>query len=222
MMTNKQQSQFTLYTVSQNCLRDIPRAPGVYAFKDVHGTILYIGKATTLRERVRSYFHNDSDWKVHELLREHTGISYIVTHNDIEASILEAQLIQEYQPRYNVLLRSGDPFLYIVFLYDRETPCMQLVRRVPETKHYFGPFIKRRHARRVFTYLQRTFQLKVCNHRISGGCLDYHLGRCAGNCADTFDKDAYITRLHLAEQALAGNHEAFTTVIQNKITYYNR
>lgn len=220
-MTEKQQRQFALHTITRDNLAELPDRPGVYAFKDVSGTLIYIGKAQSLRTRVRSYFRVNDDWKVTELLREHAGISYIVTQNDIEASLLEAELIQAYQPRYNVLLRSGDPFVYIAFFYDQELPRMQLVRRTPQTKHHFGPFIKRSHARRVFNYLQRTFRLKVCHHRIAGGCLDYHLGRCAGNCADTFDKDAYVTRLKLAEQALAGNHEQFTQMIQQRMQAYN-
>lgn len=221
MMTEKQQRQFALHTITRNNLHELPDQPGVYAFKDAAGILLYIGKAQSLRSRVRSYFHTKDDWKVNELLREHAGVSYIITEHDIAASLLEAELIQAYQPRYNVLLRSGDPFVYIMFDYSQELPCMQLVRRKPHGTHYFGPFIKRSHARRVFNYLQRTFQLKVCHHRITGGCLDYHLGRCAGNCADTFDKEAYITRLTLAEQALAGNHDQFTQTIEQRIAQHN-
>ena len=220
-MTQKQQRQFALHTVTRDTLDQLPQLPGIYAFKDAAGTIVYIGKARSLRQRVRSYFQKTDDWKVIELIRAHEGISYIVTHNETEASLLEAELIQEYKPQYNVLLRSGDPFVYIAFFYDQEPPTMQLVRRPPDTKHYFGPFIKRSDARRVYNYLQRTFQLKLCNHRIAGGCLDYHLGRCAGNCADTFDHDAYRTRLQLAQQALAGNHEAFTNMIKQQIAQYN-
>jgi len=222
MTRAQQQRQFALHTITRDTLSELPQLPGIYAFKDASGAILYIGKARSLRQRVRSYFQKTNDWKVTELINAHAGISYIVTHNDIEASLLEAELIQEYQPRYNVLLRSGDPFVYIAFFYNQDLPRMQMVRQPPNTRHYFGPFIKRSHARRVYHYLVRTFRLKLCHHRIAHGCLDYHLGRCAGNCADAFDKDAYITRLQLAEQALAGNHEAFTRMIHNQITAYNK
>jgi len=220
-MVQNAQRQFTLHTITQETLSDLPQRPGIYAFKDGAGCILYIGKARSLRQRVRSYFQKTDDWKVTQLLHEHAGISYIVTRNDIEASLLEAELIQEHQPQYNVLLRSGDPFLYIAFMYDQDPPQMQLVRRTPKTKHAYGPFIKRSHARRVFRYLMRTFQLKLCKYHVANGCLDYHLGRCAGNCADSFDEHAYRLRLQLAEQALAGNHETYVHMIHEQMQAYN-
>ena len=98
----------------------LPNKPGVYLFKDGANTIIYVGKATSLRQRVASYFHNKGkDWKIDSLLAEHRSIEHIVTGTETEASLLEAHLIRMYQPKYNVLLKTGQPFVYILFTNDQ-------------------------------------------------------------------------------------------------------
>lgn len=206
-------------------LKNIPQLPGIYIFKNAANQVIYVGKAKNLYKRVLSYFQKkDDDWKVKELIVEHTSIEHIVTKNEAEALLLEVQLIRNYQPKFNTLLKSGNPFLYISFVYSRQEslPEMKLVRTKKEKGCYFGPFMRKMDARRVFDYLTRTFKLIHCKSKIAHGCLEYHLGRCSGTCMTAFDRDEYITRLKLAEQALRGNHALFLKTVQEQLKKYNQ
>jgi len=222
MQRHRDTQRFALHTLKPEQRFDIPECTGVYAFKDMQGRIIYIGKARSLRERVNSYFRGKRQDKSMQLTAVCAGLSYIATRNEIEAYLLEAEMIQAYQPVYNILLKHGHPFAYIVFVYHHAPAYMYITRHRPDTPHVYGPFVHRRHARRVYTYLQRTFQLKRCPYRIPGGCLDYHLGRCAGNCADAFDQRAYVSRLELAEKILAGEHEQYKKQLQERISQHNQ
>ncbi|MFC1845719.1 GIY-YIG nuclease family protein, partial [Candidatus Dependentiae bacterium] len=94
----------------------LPKAPGVYLFKDDTGQVIYIGKAKNIQRRVQSYFSKkEAGWKVQALLDEHRDIDYILVRNETEALLLEAQLIRDHQPRFNILLKDGQPFVYLLF-----------------------------------------------------------------------------------------------------------
>lgn len=197
---------------------EVPSLPGVYIFKDAMGTIIYVGKAKSLRSRVRSYFNKQDDWKVHELIKEHATISHIVTKTEAEALLLEAQLIRDFKPKYNTLLKSGNPFLYLLF-----TPHeLKIVRVKKEKGSYYGPFLHKRDARAVYDYLVRTFRLQLCKVKLDNGCLDYHLGRCPGSCLPTFNQTDHQIQLMLAEQALEGNYHEFLATIDGHIATYNQ
>ena len=128
-------------------------------FKDAHNAILYIGKAKSLKKRVASYFAKQKeDWKINALLEEYATIEHIVTHTESEALLLEVQMVKEYQPKYNTLLKSGNPFLYVVFTHE-EIPQLIIVRYKNIKGTYFGPFIQKIDARRVHDYLIKTFQI---------------------------------------------------------------
>ena len=185
-------------------LKQFPTLPGVYFFKDPHQKVMYIGKAKSLRTRLRSYFNkHESDWKVKSLLRNYASIDYILTTNELEALLLEATLIRTHKPKYNVLLTSGNPFLYILFT-NHPIPEVKLVRTKKGKGTFFGPFLHKREARSVYHYLIRIFRLRICNLRIEGGCLDYHLGLCAGRCTGSFDVNDYLNRIELAKKTLRG------------------
>ncbi|HEV2601508.1 MAG TPA: GIY-YIG nuclease family protein [Candidatus Babeliales bacterium] len=206
-------------------LNTLPITPGVYLFKDPTGTILYIGKAKSIRTRVKSYFNNYyTDWKIDNLIKEHAKVDYIGTKNETEALLLEAQLIAQHKPKYNVLLKSGQPFVYILFT--AHTPSSPSVIKIVRNKKlkgcYFGPFLHKNHARGVYRYLMQTFKLFLCNKTIANGCLDYHIGICAGNCMQQFDTQDYLFRLDLARAALKSNHDLFLENIKTKIAEYNR
>jgi excinuclease ABC subunit C len=198
-------------------LQTIPLLPGIYLFKNSRGTVLYIGKAKSLKKRVSSYFQKqDTDWKVHALLQETAAIDYVLTKTETEALLLEADLVKKYQPKYNVLLKSGDPFLYLL-ITDGPIPTLKIVRIQKEKGRYFGPFIHKQQARKVYEYLITTFRLYLCNKSIANGCLEYHIGKCAGSCLTTFDPAEYRMRLELAIDALEQNRKAFLKKIDAEI-----
>lgn len=205
-------------------VKNLPGLPGVYLFRDERQAVIYIGKAKNVKKRVQSYFSKQkTDWKVAELIKEHVSIAHIVTQNETEALLLEAQLIRDYKPKYNVLLKSGQPFVYLLFTAPQEgTPQLEIVRNKKKKGHYFGPFLQKTDARSVYAYLTRTFKLFVCNKSIENGCLDYHLGRCAGSCKLEFDSTGYITRLQLAQDVLEGNSKQFLKRLNEQISVYNQ
>lgn len=201
--------------------RTIPKAPGIYLFKDRTNTVIYIGKAKDLAKRVNSYFYNKNhDWKVVSLINDYTDIDYILTTNETEALLLEAQLVKEHKPKYNVLLRDGQPYIYIVFTKDT-TPTIKLVRNKKGAGTFFGPFFHKSQARSVHRYLTETFRLFVCNKKIPNGCLDFHLGRCAGTCTGGDTNEDYLFRLELAKDVLRKNHKKCLKALKEKVAEYS-
>ena len=95
-------------------IKKLPKVPGIYIFKDIDNNIIYIGKAKNIYKRVSSYFTKTDDWKVIELIKEHDKVEHIITKSELEALLLEAQLISKFKPKYNVLLKGNAPFIYIV------------------------------------------------------------------------------------------------------------
>ncbi len=207
--------------LSSPSYKTFPSTPGVYLFKNSEKLILYIGKAISLKNRVASYFRKQlTDWKVNALIAEHATIEYISTPTEIEASLLEAELIKQHQPKYNVLLKSGQPFLYIYFT-KKPYPTIKIVRTKKQKGVYFGPFLQKKEARSTYNFLVETFKLKICNKKIAHGCLDYHIGLCPGSCMADFSQQDYLFRLNLAQQVLKNKHKAFITDINHKIEEYN-
>lgn len=200
----------------------LPKKPGVYFFKAADGTVLYIGKAKSLHARVNSYFRTKkADWKVRSLIAEHAHIDHIVTGTQTEAELLEAQLIQAHRPKFNVLLRDGQPFVYLLVTQD-DLPVLKIVRNQSEPGTYFGPFLRKQDARKTYGYLLQTFRLFLCNKKIERGCLDFHVGTCAGVCMPDFDRQGYLTRLELAQHALRNQSAAFIQKVHEQIGHYNR
>ena len=198
----------------------LPSLPGVYLFKDAANDVLYIGKAKSIKNRIKSYFAKNTDWKVQALLEEAHDLDYVLTGTEIEAMLLEAQLIGEHKPKFNVLLKSGQPFVYLMFS-KQELPELKVVRNKKQKGIYFGPFLHKRQARSVAKFLIDTFRLKICNKKIENGCLEYHLGHCAGSCKQSFDKNEYLFRVELAINALKKNHKRFLKQLKERIAAYN-
>ncbi len=183
-------------------INNLPKSPGVYLFKNSSGDVLYIGKAKQLRVRVKNYLQTkDSDWKSNAILSSAASVDHILTTSELEAMLLEARLVHSYQPPFNVLLKSGQSYTYFL-ITQSELPEFKLVRNKKEKGLYFGPFIEKTPARRVFSFLQKTFQLSLCHKTIENGCLAYHIGKCAGICRSDFDREGYLERINLVKRAL--------------------
>ncbi|QQR53800.1 GIY-YIG nuclease family protein [bacterium] len=199
----------------------IARTPGVYFFKNKDGIILYIGKAKNLNDRVKSYFaQQPHDWKLAGLLSEFETIETVKTHNEIEALLLEAELIKIHKPKYNTLLKEGNPFVYILKT-DEPVADLQIVRTKKQKGLYFGPFLQKKEARSVVAFLKDSFTLNRCNKKIENGCLDYHLGRCAGTCKRDFDTEGYNIRMELAVNVLKNDKNAFIDTLKTHIKQYS-
>ncbi len=200
----------------------LPALPGIYIFKDKTGTPIYIGKAKSLKKRVASYFNPKiSSWKSELLLNEAVSCDHIVTKSENEALILEVELIRTYQPKLNTLLKDGQPFVFLMFS-KQELSQLKLVRNKKEPGKYFGPFIYKGQARSVYRFLLESFQLYLCNKKLKNGCLQYHLGKCAGVCTNEFDKEAYMFRLTMAKKILEGKNRALDRQLGQEIKKYNK
>lgn len=199
-----------------------PKHTGVYCFKSSNDTLLYIGKAKSLYNRIQSYFQKyATDWKIEGLLTEAETIEYILTQTETEALLLEAELIQKYKPKYNALLKEGNPFVYIMCTKE-PIPTLKISRSKKTKGIYFGPFLHKTQARKTLAYLLRTFCLNRCNKAIENGCLDYHIGNCAGSCMKQFNPEDYRFRIQLALDVLAKDHTQFVAAIKKKIQEYNK
>ncbi len=174
-------------------LKEIPAAPGVYLHKDAAGKILYIGKAKSLRSRVRQYFQAGGpvrfgyDIKTVELVRQIADVEFIVTDNEVEALILEATLVKQHQPRFNYKLKDDKTYPHLKLTVNEPFPKVVITRRIQKDGAlYFGPFLPASLARKTIDLINRTFQLRTCDIEIDGKaprpCLEYHIKRCLGPC----------------------------------------
>src|SRR5439155_25351528 len=174
-------------------LKEIPTSPGVYLHKDAAGRILYIGKAKSLRSRVRQYFQAGGpvrfgyDIKTVELIKQIDDVEFIVTDNEVEALILEATLVKQHQPRFNYKLKDDKSYPHLKLTINEPFPKVVITRRIQrDGALYFGPFLPASLARKTIDLINRTFQLRTCDIEIDGKaprpCLEYHIKRCLGPC----------------------------------------
>ncbi len=170
-------------------LKNLPVAPGVYLHKDEAGKIIYVGKAKNLRNRVRSYFQSGRghDRKTRELVKRIADLEFIVTDTEVEALVLESNLIKQHKPRFNVLLKDDKQYPHLKLTINEPFPRVMITRKVNrDGALYFGPFLPASLARRTIDLINRTFQLRTCDIEIDGRlprpCLEYHIKRCLGPC----------------------------------------
>ncbi len=169
-------------------LKTLPNTPGVYIHKNDAGKIIYIGKAKNLKNRVRSYFQNSKnhDRKTRELVRRITDFEYIVVDNEVEALVLESNLIKKHKPRFNVLLKDDKQYPHLKMTHE-EFPKVVITRKiVRDGASYYGPFLPASLARKTLDLINRAFQMRTCDIEIDGKlprpCLEYHLKRCLAPC----------------------------------------
>ena len=171
-------------------LDNLPVSPGVYIYRNANGTIIYVGKAVSLRSRVRSYFQEsrDLDLKTQHMVAEIDDMECIVTDSEVEALILESNLVKKNQPRYNIKLKDDKSFPYLKLTVNEPYPRIFITRRIrKDGALYYGPFLPASYARRTIKLVNRYFKLRTCNLEIDGSlprpCLDYQMNRCLGPCA---------------------------------------
>jgi len=168
----------------------LPESPGVYLWKDADGTVLYVGKAKRLRSRVRSYANADSlaSPKTHALLRHVAAVDTIVVPSEAHALILEANLIKEHKPRFNISLRDDKSYPHIKVTVHEPFPRVFVTRRiVADGSRYFGPYTDVSQMRRALNVVKRIFTVRSCNYDLPNApperpCLDFHIGRCKAPC----------------------------------------
>ncbi len=193
-------------------LSTLPKQSGCYLFKDAQGKVLYVGKAVNLRQRVRSYFQKSAHHppKVQRLTREATDLEWIVTDSELEALILEANLIKKHKPKYNVLMKDDKSYPYLCLTLGEKFPRLMVTRKVrKDGSRYFGPFANSSAVWSTHQLLHRTFPLIPCGKQWSGEavqrpCLYYHMGQCLAPCAGLADPTEYRKIVDQVVQFLEG------------------
>ncbi len=175
----------------QHKLAVLPDQPGCYLMKDRQGTIIYVGKAKVLKNRVRSYFTGSHDTKTQRLVNEIEDFEYIVTSSDKEALILELTLIKKHDPKYNIRLKDNKTYPYLKITGERH-PKLVITRQVKKDKgKYFGPYPNAYAASETKKLLDRLYPLRKCHTMPDRVCLYYHLGQCLAPCVKPVEKDTY-------------------------------
>ena len=192
----------------------LPLLPGVYMYKDEHGEVIYVGKAKNLRARVRSYFSDDrlADAKTGTLISDARDIEYILVDNNKEALALENNLIKQWKPRFNILLRDDKTFPYIK-LTNEKYPRVYVTRRlIKDGSTYYGPYFPGNLAHRLVHFIHRHFKVPSCKVDFTRAhthpCLEYHIHRCLGPCVQGLTTDeAYAAAVRDVRLFLEGRHK---------------
>ena len=171
---------------------DLPAKPGVYLFRNSQQRVLYVGKATILSQRIRSYFSSNPDRAmIPELVKNSDDIECIVTNSPKEALILERQLIRQHRPRYNSMLKDDKSYPFLA-LTKEEYPRILYTRNPPKNSWKWGPFPNAGAAKQVVQLLRRHFGIRDCKELLPQGCLAMHIGLCAGPCIEAGDYAQHV------------------------------
>jgi len=203
----------------------LPRKPGVYLFKAADGEILYVGKAGDLRARGRSYVQPSASLphKTEVLVRKAVDLDYIVTESEVEALLLESNLIKEHDPRFNVILRDDKSYPFIKVTLQEDYPRVFVTRRVvSDGARYFGPYTHVKHLRRNLALLKDLFPVRSCRYdllreRPSRPCLDYHIHRCEAPCVEYVSREEYRAMIDEVVRFLGGDTRAAERVVESRM-----
>ena len=187
----------------------LPDSPGCYLMKDVTGTVIYVGKAKILKNRVKSYFRGEKFGKTKLLVQNIVDFEYIVTGSEKEALLLEINLIKKYDPKYNIIFRDDKQYPYIMLSYDKN-PELSIIRPNKRTKRknvkLFGPYPNGYAAKKIVQILNRMYPLKKCKTFKDDLCLYYHIGECLGYCKLDIDKEVIDNMVLEITSFLNGNY----------------
>lgn len=205
-------------------IKALPTDSGVYIHKNSDGKILYVGKAKNLKNRVRSYFQNsrNHDAKTRELVKRIADFEFIVVDNEVEALVLESNLIKLHKPRYNIQLKDDKQYPHIKVTKE-EFPKAVITRRiVKDGANYYGPFLPAALARKTLDLINRTFQLRTCDIEITGKlprpCLEYHLKRCLAPCVkELCKKDEYTEAVRDVKLLLEGKNKELADQLEARM-----
>ncbi len=206
-------------------LKLIPHLPGSYQMKNKDGVIIYVGKAKDLFKRVNSYFNRPQTGKTAKMVSEIADFEYIVASSELEAFLLEFNLIKHYDPKYNILLKDDKSYPYIEYI-NKPYPKLQVSRylniKKKDKKMLFGPYPNAYAARRIVSLINRLYPLKKCDTMPKKVCLYYHIGECLGYCEKNVNKENLQAMENEILSFLRGNGDILKNKILEKIDMYSR
>lgn len=206
-------------------LKMLPLSSGVYVMRNANGTVIYVGKAKVLKNRVSQYFrHSRKPLKVQAMVDNIDDFEYFITVSERDALALESNLIKKYQPHYNILLKDGKAFPYIAINMAEPFPKLQILRKVGKKGYkYFGPYFAGLNAAEIVKTANSAFGLRTCNNKITDTshakreCLNYFLGLCSGPCTKQVSRQEYSERLKKAINFLSGNDDEIEEILTQKM-----
>ena len=199
----------------QEELKKLPGRPGVYIMHDKNDEIIYVGKAISLKNRVRQYFQStrNKSVKIASMVTKIHHFEYIVTDSELEALVLENNLIKEHHPRYNTMLKDDKTYPYIKITLGEEYPRVILVRKLARDKgKYFGPYSNSGAVRNIMDLIRKLFGIRGCSKKIpfkdgNRACLYYHIGECPAPCVGDISREEYMKNVERAVDFLSGNYK---------------
>ena len=195
----------------------LPTSPGVYLYKNSKEEIIYIGKAKNLRSRVSSYFRGSNLSPKTKFLVSHIAeIDFIMVDTEVEALLLENKLIKQHSPKYNISLKDGKTYAYIL-VTDEEYPRIIAERNTRRKGKYFGPYTDGSARYEVMQLVIKLFKLRICKTLPKRPCLNYHIGLCTAPCINVVTKEEYGTQVRKALEFLSGNTEPVVTQLQQEM-----
>ena len=207
----------------QEKAKGLPDAPGVYLFRDKRGHVLYIGKALSLKKRVSSYFADSPGgperFQIGPMVDQIADLEFILTENELEALILESNLIKNHRPRYNIVLKDDKHYPFLRLDPNDPFPWVQVVRRIKDDGAlYYGPYVPSTAMWDVLALVNKTIPLRKCRS-IEGRklCLEYHLGRCLGPCEGLIDQKGYGELVDQARLLLDGKDQELTRRLKERM-----
>ncbi len=210
----------------QEELRKLPDQPGVYIMHDKTDAIIYIGKAVSLRKRVRQYFQpsHDEGIKKKQMVEHIARFEYIITDSELEALVLECNLIKEHTPKYNTMLRDDKTYPYIRVTMGEDFPRVLFSRQLKKDKsRYFGPYTSAGAVKDTIELINKIYQLRTCNRKLprdigaERACLNYHIHRCSAPCQGYINKEEYGERVSQVLEFLNGNYTPVIKMLEAKM-----
>ena len=207
-------------------LKKLPNSPGVYLMHDAGDTIIYVGKAVNLHSRVRSYFRKivGRGPQIDRMVEQIARFEYIVTDSELEALVLENNLIKEYSPKYNTMLKDDKTYPYIKVTVGEEYPRILFSREMKKDRSkYFGPYTSAASVKDTIDLMNKLYQLKTCNRRLPRDiglerpCLNYHIKQCLAPCQGYISKEEYRERVEQALDFLNGNYKPLLKNLEDKM-----
>mgnify|MGYP000847104375 FL=1 len=209
---------------------ELPGKPGVYQFLDEQGRIIYIGKAKNLKKRVSSYFSKGQSGKTAVMLKKAAKITHIVVEHESDALLLENNLIKQYQPRYNILLKDDKTFPWICVKNENFPRVFSTRNIIRDGSTYFGPYTSGLMVKTLLTLIRQLYNLRTCSHKLSPDniqsgkfrvCLEFHIGNCKAPCIGNQSEQEYLENIQQIKNILKGNILIVTSYLKERMAYYS-
>ena len=198
-------------------INKFPQKTGIYMMKDKEGNIIYVGKSKKLRDRVKSYFVKSANHsrKNQRLVKNICDIDIIITDTELDALLLECEMIKKIRPIYNVLMKNHENYTYIKINVKQEFPSIEVVREIEDDNMYFGPYTMERKLEEVKNIIAEIYKVRLCKKQTK--CMKYDLNKCLGPCRDITSKEEYNKSVQKVISTLRGEDNEIINILESKM-----